>query len=130
MDIASIIDRTEKDIVELGRQSTEAISKGYEKTVDEVSRTANNFINTSAIAGTNITGDLMHSGRFVAKNTIGALDNTQDNLFQFLTDIRVDIANTLQLTGIAIGVGFGIFVILYGERVFKNGISLGNVSFL
>lgn len=117
--ISEPIMKFEGDAVDLAKFGTTAV-KG----------TLDNLVDTAGVTITNNVGDILHSGRFLAKNTIGAYDNTQDNLFQFLSDVRVDFVNTIQLAGIGFAVGIAALFILYGDEIFEGGIKLGKIKLL
>lgn len=75
------------------------------------------------------SGDnLGHTVRFTGKNMISLVDNMQDNVFQTVNDLRVDVANGVQMFFILGGAGLLAFVILYSDKILKRGFSLGEIA--
>lgn len=69
-----------------------------------------------------------HTVRFTAKNMISLVDNLQDNVFQTVNDVRVDVANGIQIFFILAGSGILAFTILYGDKILQRGFSLGEIA--
>src|SRR4030042_4038188 len=103
------------------------ILSGYETTVKDVGITsrqaitsAENFgidIERSVTKGiVNVVGDTNHSLRYVAKNGIGLLDNVQDQFFQVVQDVRIDITNTVQVVIFISAIGIVAGIILFGDK--------------
>lgn len=95
----------------------QGIAEAYVDTERGVLKTAGNF-----------GGDVLHTGRYVAKNVVALGDNVQDNITTVIQDIRVDITNTIQIS-IVIGViGITAFMILYGDKIMERGINVAGLE--
>jgi hypothetical protein len=99
-------------------------AQGIDTTQKAIVDTERNVLKTI----NNVQENAFHSGRFVAKNVTGLIDNQLDNIFNLLQDIRVDIANGLQMFGVITATGLVIVAILYGDTLVKRGISLGEIN--
>jgi len=134
-----------KSTIDLGLSSLSGgyiqTAKGFENVTTQGIKSGENVLTSgigayvdterSVVKGiNNVTGELGHTGRFVAKNAIALVDNTQDNLVQVVQDIRVDVTNTVQMTFIVMAGGAAIFFILFGDKIMERGINLSGLEIL
>ena len=98
------------DVVKTGEYIAQDTFRGVTKTVD------------------NVGANFFHSGRYIAKNAVGLIDNTQDHVYQVVQDVRVDISNTVQIFAIITATGLATFFIMYGDKVLKRGLNIGEFS--
>lgn len=115
--LGGIAEKIEEDVVKLSELS-----------IKETSGTVNNVIDTSGQLLNNVQGNIGYTSRFGTKNLYALADNTQDNLFQLLNDIRTDLADGVQIFAILSAIGLAAFFILYGDKIFKSGFSFGEIS--
>lgn len=104
------------DIFDVGGRIKDVtdVAKDVEKQTFETIKQTESDIFSTAQNG-------LYTGRFLAKNMIGLVDNLQDNLFNYLNSSTVDIASTIQLMTI-IGVStFIVVMLLYGDNIFGSG---------
>jgi len=125
-DISTLAFKTEEDVSDLAKQYVASSQSQVEK-AEAVTEDA---IRGSLKTVNNLSGNLMHSTRFIAKNGIALVDNTQDHIFQLLNSVRVDISNVTSIIAILISVGVASFVILYGDQIMKGNIRLGKITLL
>lgn len=106
----SIVSQDIKSVVDRGINVLQDTEQNLFKTVD------------------NLGGGAIQGVKFVAKNTIGLLDNQFDHLFELVDDVRVDVSNSITLFGIMGGAGILFFLIMYGEAIQKNGLKISGLS--
>lgn len=76
----------------------------------------------------NVAGDIGHTGRFLAKNGVGLLDNVQDQFFQTVADIRSDVTNTIQIVIFLAAIGIAAGAILYGDKILDRGVKMAGIT--
>ena len=101
----------------LASQLGKNINDSYIDTERNILKTAGNF-----------TGDVLSSGRYIAKNAVALVDNTQDNITTILQDIRVDVTNTIQIGLIIAVIGIAAFMIIYGDKIIDRGINISGLE--
>jgi len=109
-------------VLGLSNSLDDFINKGFQLGEDIQQNTAQVVDDTQS--------NLLYSGRYLSRNVVALLDNTQDNIFDTINNARVDVSNSLQLLFLMFGAGFIGFLIIFGDRLMKSGVKIGGISFL
>ena len=107
--------------IELAQQTVSQGLDGAQRIMMDTERNIGKIAN-------NFQDNAFYSGRYVAKNVVSLIDNQLDNVFNLIQDVRVDIANGMQLFAIITATGLVVIAILYGDQLVKRGITLGEIS--
>lgn len=121
--IGTIIDKLGQTPNKLIDTSGDIIKKGE----DIVGGIGNNLISTTGGAINNFVDATGYSVRMPVKTVSSVIDNQLDNFWQLVLDTKTDIINIIQLGLLLFGAGFITVLILHGNDIMKNGLSLGSV---
>lgn len=126
-DVVVSRDIQQKGIESFNKIGTD-ITGSYNKTISDARAFGDNLVNQGSGIVNNTVNQAGHTVRYVDKSLTAVVDNQLDQLFQFGQDIRSDVVDIIELallTGLSITI---IILILYGDKLFDEGLQVGNVK--
>jgi len=133
--ISNVAGQTERDIYQFFSETRRDVAEYALTSGRQAGQVAEDIIGVSKDFGrgglmtiNNVTGNMMYSGRFVAKNVVGLIDNQLDNVHDIIDSARSDLSSSIQMFALLTGTGMLITFIMFGSEIMKKGISLGEIN--
>jgi ABC-type sulfate transport system substrate-binding protein len=124
--MGNIAEATTQGIIE----SMEKVEEGVEKVLDKTEIVVKDTVRTAGTVVDNIRGDVLFTFRDSKHEVLTMLDSTLDNFTLVFDRQANNLFNTIQMSAL-LGTGMIVLVlILYGDKLFQNGIRLGRLNLL
>lgn len=128
MDVIQTI--TGPNIIDRGIGDVEALGRGVERQFENTLYVVQDIERGGIKTVDNARSDMFYTVRDTKSEFLTTVDSAIDNALEITDKHITNLFETIQISALA---GFTItliFLILYGDKVFQNGIKLGNINLL